>query len=84
MKIRNPELIGDIAVLFLTVGIFSWSFYNLGVSKGFDECNERYAKKINENNSMLRSFFSRVGQSDKKIWKQLDEINKKIDSLNNQ
>ena len=82
MKIRNPELMGDIVVLFLTVGIFSWGFYNLGVSKGFDEYNERYTKKINENNSMLRSFFSRGDQSDKKIWKQLDEINKKIESSN--
>ena len=82
MKIRNPELIGDIAVLFLTVGIFSWGFYNLGAKNGYHEYMERYEEKINANNSMLRIYLNRVGKSDHNIWKQLDEINKKIESFN--
>ena len=81
MKIRNPELIGDIAVLFLTVGIFSWGFYNLGARNGSRAYSSKQIEVLRWNDRLVKKYIEQDINRDSRLRKQLDEINKKLDSL---
>ena len=84
MKIRNPELIGDIAVLFLTVGIFSWGFYNFGARNGYRAYSSRETKVLRWNKGEMEEYIRQDIRRYSRISERLDEIDKKLDSLINE
>ena len=82
MKIRNPELIGDIAILFLTIGIFSWSFYNIG-ARNSCRSDKKQIKVLSQNNMELNKYLKQVYKSNDTVLKRLGVIEKKLESIIN-